>query len=144
MTRFMPRVREKQLHHIQRIIRNHGVQHFHRIVTHHAQVLYALFFGGSQTGADARECTSIPRKFCSGLAFAIATSEAPMPNPISSVTGALRPNSGEIERRIVELNAHHRPNVIQRMLLPFGQAALAADEATNTAQRAAVFIEFRR
>jgi hypothetical protein len=30
------------------------------------------------------------------------------------------------------------------MLLPFGQAALTTDEAANTAQRAAVFIEFRR
>jgi hypothetical protein len=29
------------------------------------------------------------------------------------------------------------------MLLPFGQAALAADKAANTAQRAAVFIKFR-
>ena len=34
---------------------------------------------------------------------------------------------GEIERRIVKFNAHHRPNIVQRVLLTFGQAALTTD-----------------
>ena len=49
----------------------------------------------------------------------------------------------EIQRLLAELNAHHRPVVVQRMLLPFCQAALTADKAANTAQRATVFIKFR-
>ena len=50
---------------------------------------------------------------------------------------------GKVERLLAELNAHHRPVVIQRVLLPFCQAALTADKAANTAQRATVFIKFR-
>ncbi len=57
------------------------MQHFHCIVTHYAQVLYAFFFSRSQTSANARECTNA-EEILFRFAFAIATSEAPIPKPI--------------------------------------------------------------
>ena len=52
-------------------------------------------------------------------------------------------NCQVVVNHVVELNAHHRPVVFQRMFLAFGQSPLAAHKTTDTAQRAAVFIKFR-
>ena len=145
MTRFVPRVREKQLHHAQGVIRNHGMQHFHRIVAHDAQVLHALFFGGRQTGADARRMHFNAEEILLRLLFRHRHQRRPHTKTnLQRDRRFTAKQGGEIERRFVEFNAHHRPNSVQRVLLTFGQAALTTDEAANTAQRAAVFIEFRR
>ncbi|MNL32659.1 hypothetical protein D3C87_1545240 [compost metagenome] len=50
---------------------------------------------------------------------------------------------GDIDRFSLILHAHHRPIVVQRVLLAFGQPPLAADKTADTAHRAAVLIKFR-
>ena len=120
------------------------MQHFHRVVTHHAQVLNALFMGRCQTRTDARgvdfdtEEVLLRARFRHGHQRGAHT-EANFQRDRRVAAKQL----GKIQRLLAELNAHHRPVVVQRMLLPFCQAALTADKAANTAQRATVFIKFR-
>lgn len=69
------------------------MQHFYRVVAHDAQVFNALFMSGRQTCADAGRMHFNAEEILLRRAFAIATRDAPMPKPISSVTGASRPNN---------------------------------------------------
>ena len=145
MTRFVPWVREKQLHHAQGVIGDHRVQHFYRIVAHNAQILHALFFSRRQTGADARRVHFNAEEILLRLLFRHRHQRSAHTKTNLQRDGRFTAKQrGKIERRIVKFNAHHRPNGVQRVLLTFSQAALTTDEAANTAQRTAVFIEFRR
>ena len=120
------------------------MQHFHRVVTHDAQVLNALFVGRCQARADARrvyfdtEEVLLRARFCHGHQRG-----AHAKTNLQRHWRVAAKQVGEVERLLAELNAHHRPVVVQRVLLPFCQAPLTADKAANTAQRATVFIKFR-
>ena len=120
------------------------MQHFHRVMTHDAQVLYTLFMGSCETRADARGV-----HFNTEEVLLRASLRHGHQRGAHTKTNLQRDwrfaakQPGKVQRLLAELNAHHRPVVVQRMLLPFCQAALTTDKAANTAQRATVFIKFR-
>ena len=49
----------------------------------------------------------------------------------------------DIQSFCLILNAHYRPDIVERVLLAFSQAALAADKTANTAHGATVLIKLR-
>ena len=120
------------------------MQHFHRVVTHHAQVLNALFMGRCQACTHARGVDFDTEEVLLRSRFRHGHQRGAHTKPDLQRDGCFAAEQfGKVQRLLAELNAHHRPVVVQRMLLPFCQAALTADKAANTAQRATVFIKFR-
>ena len=57
--------------------------------------------------------------------------------------GCLAAKQGHhVERLWCEIDAHDRPELFQGLLLPFGQAAFATDEAADLAHELAVFVKY--
>jgi hypothetical protein len=120
------------------------VQHFYRIVAHHTQVFDTLFMRGGQTRANARRVNLNTEEILLRPGFCHGHQRGPHTKTNFQRNRRVAAKQlDEIDWLLAELNAHHRPVVVQRVLLPFGQAALTADKAANTAQRATVFIKFR-
>ena len=80
--------------------------------------------------------TSMPMKSTCGAAAAIAAVALPMPKPISTTSGATRPNAArEVDRRGDERQHEARRQRRQRARLPGPDPAGADDEAADATRR---------
>ena len=126
----------------ERTVRDHVLQHFHRIVADDAQVGDARLLGGAKAGAHTRRVHPMPMKFFSGRSWPSPPGEAPAAEPDLQHHGCLAAKQGHhVERLWCEIDAHDRPELFQGLLLPFGQAAFATDEAADLAHELAVFVK---
>ncbi|MNH20959.1 hypothetical protein D3C79_807490 [compost metagenome] len=119
------------------------LQHLHRIVTDHAQVGDARFLGGAEAGPHARGVhLDADEVLLGGILGHLHQGGAHAEAYFQHHRGLAAKQRHHVQRRRCEIDAHDRPELFQSLLLPFGQAAFATDEAADLAHELAVFVKY--
>ncbi|CAH0326861.1 hypothetical protein SRABI106_04804 [Rahnella aquatilis] len=113
-------------------------------MTHYAQVTDTLFMRGRKTGTDARRVNFNADEILVRVLFRHRDQRGAHPETDFQHNRCRATKQGiNCQRFCLKLHAHHRPEIVQRELLTFGQTALTADKTTDTAHRATVLVELR-
>ncbi len=144
MALLRPWVGKEEVDRGEAFVRDHALQHLDGVVPDHSQIVQAERLDPVEEAADPGPWTSTAMKSASGCAWAMAAVVSPMPEPISSTSGAVLPNVvAARDAARPEGYAVLRKQLFKRALLRRGGAALPSRRSCESAASTSAVCEPR-